>query len=172
MLTVNLNEVSVLLKHVRHNEMPVGLFMDINREMWHWFSPWYLNGENGRGGQRFDSWCYPCFAGGMKPLAKQRSAEHHKHHMHRVHGGNTFYRNLSLDDKRRAILGMFEFRKAHDAIAKCGEYELECYCPLSEIELQNSYINEMHHMIADHVAMTRCPDCKLVMRATLLDGHQ
>ena len=155
--------------------MPVGFHMDLNREMWHWFSPWYLNGENGRGGQRFVPWCFHCSKAGMSPFAKQASIEHHMHHKRRVHGGNVFFHYLSIEDKRRAILALFEYRKAHDSVSSItpyADYNLECECPLSKIELQNSYVNEMHHMIADHVCMIRCPDCKLVMFETLYKGHK
>ena len=96
LLTVNLNDVSIIVTNIREDETPVGFHMDLNREMWHWFSPWYLNGENGRGGQRFDPWCFHCYNAGMAPFAKQASKEHHKHHKRHAHGGNVFFQDLSI----------------------------------------------------------------------------
>ena len=48
---------------------------------------------------------------------------------------------------------LLEVNKAYSTLTPFHDYELTCKCELLLVEKQNKYLNEIHHVVADHVAL-------------------
>ena len=49
---------------------------------------------------------------------------------------------------------MLECMKSYRSVTSYHDTELDCECQLSEIEQQNCYLNEIHHMVSDHLVLS------------------
>ena len=70
-----------------------------------------------------------------------------------THKGDVNFYDLSLKEKRRSIVALLERMKSYNSVSNLHDTEIDCQCQLSEIEQQSEYLNEIHHMVADHFTL-------------------
>jgi len=88
------------------------------------------------------------------------------------HRAEVFFSDLSIEQKRQAVKTLFKYYKA---FAKTGTIpvvlHVACLCVKVDWEYDNSFIQELHNIVADHLPLLECKKCGMIMEDIIYNYH-